>query len=264
MLRSIARSDERTSVLDPRELAEVAERFGVSDDQVRRDHLISYLLGALSEHLSDEVVFFGGTALARRYLPDGRLSEDIDLLAIGERSSVVASIESTFARVAPRVFGRLTWVTPLSQVSDVDHGIVRSAEGLTVRVQVLRAADYPDWDTQRSQLVQRYSDAPPATLTTLTRPSAVTAKTVAWIHRHAPRDLFDLWALGRTGGIDAEAARAFARWGPTGGVPQPWMFDASPSQQAWEAELAAQTRLQVTVAQALVEVRRCWETASGR
>lgn len=250
-------------MLDPGEVAEVAERFGVSDDQVHRDHLISHLLGSLSEQLSDEVVFFGGTALARTFLPDGRLSEDIDLLAVGERSYVVGTIESTFAWVAPREFGRLTWVTPLSLVSDVEHGIVRSSEGLTVRVQVLRAAHYPDWDTQRSQLVQRYADAPPATLTTLTRPSAVAAKTVAWIHRHAPRDLYDLWALGRQGGIDAEAAQAFARWGSTGAAPQRWMFDVPPSQQAWEAELAAQTRLQVTAEQALVEVQKSWATAKG-
>ncbi|MEO8107305.1 MAG: nucleotidyl transferase AbiEii/AbiGii toxin family protein [Actinomycetes bacterium] len=248
-------------MLDPGELAKVAAYFGVSDDQVRRDHLISHLLAALSEHVKDDVVFFGGTALARTYLPEGRLSEDIDLLARGERSRVAATIESCFARVAPRVFGRLTWVTPLSKVSDVQHGIIRSGDGLTVRVQVLRFADYPNWETQRSQLVQRYADAPIATLSTLTRPSAVAAKVVAWIHRHSPRDLYDLWALGRIGAVDDEAAQVFARLGPAGGVPQPWMFDVPPTERAWTAELAAQTRLEVTAARALDEVRALWEAA---
>lgn len=35
-------------MLDPRELQEIAARFGVDESQVRRDHLISHLLAALS------------------------------------------------------------------------------------------------------------------------------------------------------------------------------------------------------------------------
>jgi len=52
-------------VLDHDEAASVAERFGVAFEQVRRDHLISHLLAALSARLSDRLVLFGGTALAR-------------------------------------------------------------------------------------------------------------------------------------------------------------------------------------------------------
>jgi predicted nucleotidyltransferase component of viral defense system len=51
-------------MLDPRELAEIAAAFGVADEQVRRDHLISHVLAALSD-LGAPVVFFGGTGLAR-------------------------------------------------------------------------------------------------------------------------------------------------------------------------------------------------------
>jgi hypothetical protein len=36
-------------VLDPRELAEVAAAFGVSDAQVRRDHLISHILAGMAD-----------------------------------------------------------------------------------------------------------------------------------------------------------------------------------------------------------------------
>ncbi len=59
-------------MLDPVEEVAVAEQFGVAAAQVRRDHLISHLLVALSRSLADEVVFFGGTALARGLVPDGR------------------------------------------------------------------------------------------------------------------------------------------------------------------------------------------------
>lgn len=65
------------------EWAGVAERFSVDMEQVRRDHLISHLLGAIAAGVpTDEVVFFGGTALSRTYLTDARLSEDIDLIAL--------------------------------------------------------------------------------------------------------------------------------------------------------------------------------------
>ncbi len=55
-------------MLEPDELADTAAAFGVAEDQVRRDHLISHLLFALAQ-LKLPVVFFGGTALARTH-PD--------------------------------------------------------------------------------------------------------------------------------------------------------------------------------------------------
>ena len=54
----------------------VQAKFGVSAEQVRRDHLISHLLGALAR-MDDKkgLVFFGGTALSRTLLPDLRLAK---------------------------------------------------------------------------------------------------------------------------------------------------------------------------------------------
>ena len=66
------------------EATTVAQQFGVALEQVHRDHLISSILAALQAH-AGEVIFFGGTALARTYLPAGRLSEDIDLIAVTDR-----------------------------------------------------------------------------------------------------------------------------------------------------------------------------------
>jgi hypothetical protein len=52
-------------VLTLSELRQVAGQFGVDDLQVRRDHLISHLLAAISNLADTSVIFFGGTALAR-------------------------------------------------------------------------------------------------------------------------------------------------------------------------------------------------------
>jgi len=45
-------------VLDA-EMQQVAEAFGVAMEQVRRDHLISHVLGAISQDLPDRVIVFG-------------------------------------------------------------------------------------------------------------------------------------------------------------------------------------------------------------
>jgi predicted nucleotidyltransferase component of viral defense system len=69
-------------VLSADDARTVGAAFGVARLQVERDHLISHCLIAIANvtrDLDHPPVFFGGTALARTWLPDGRLSEDIDL-----------------------------------------------------------------------------------------------------------------------------------------------------------------------------------------
>ena len=97
------------------EWSAVAERFGVDLEQVRRDHLISHVLGAIAEGVpTDDVVFFGGTALSRTYLTDARLSEDIDLIALAPRADVAARIALAVRRGLARSHGRPTWRPTLS------------------------------------------------------------------------------------------------------------------------------------------------------
>jgi hypothetical protein len=62
------------------ELRHWAGIFGVADEQVRRDHMISHILVAVATLGGQGLVFYGGTALARTHLPAFRLSEDVDFL----------------------------------------------------------------------------------------------------------------------------------------------------------------------------------------
>ncbi|MGS2806150.1 nucleotidyl transferase AbiEii/AbiGii toxin family protein [Nocardia sp. MW-W600-9] len=68
----------------------VADQFGVAPEQVERDHLISYLLAAIGSRFGERLHFIGGTALARTHLTSGRLSEDIDLVALDNRAALAA------------------------------------------------------------------------------------------------------------------------------------------------------------------------------
>jgi hypothetical protein len=100
------------------ERAQIAQHFSVAPEQVERDHLISHLLAFLSKNFSDRIQFIGGTALARTPLPDGRLSEDIDLIAIDDRKAVAADLDAALPRALARTHGRLTLDPSLSGVAN--------------------------------------------------------------------------------------------------------------------------------------------------
>ncbi len=244
------------------EWASVAERFGVDVEQVRRDHLISHLLGAIAAGVSsDDVVFFGGTALSRTYLADARLSEDIDLIALAPRTDVAAQIEVAVRQGLARSHGRPIWRPALSATSGSRPATVGVEGTASIQVQLLTGEGYL-WPTEVRDIDQRYSDAPPARLRTLTAAGFAAAKLSAWMHRHAPRDLYDLWALAERALIDGRALDVFTRCGPQGRPPADWVFDDAPDDMAWRRALGHQTRLRVSAAEALDSVREAWRAAA--
>lgn len=248
-------------MLDPAELQNVAAVFGVAEAQVVRDHLISHMLAAISEELADVVVFFGGTALARTFVPDGRLSEDIDLLATTNRSETAARLTGLLPRALRREFPGLTWDPAPTAVREPMPAIASSPDGALVRIQLLSATGYPQWPTQRLDLVQRYSDAPSAQLSVPTAAGFAAAKATAWRDRRASRDLWDLWALAARGHLDGDAARLYARLGPTNRAPDPDDYANAPDQARWERDLGGQVQLTITAAQAADAVEAAWRRA---
>jgi predicted nucleotidyltransferase component of viral defense system len=244
------------------ELDAVANQFGVAEPQVHRDYAISHLLAVLSQHAADRVILYGGTALARTYLPNGRLSEDIDLIPIGRRGPVAAVLDDVLASGARRRIGAAVWQPALSDVRPERPAQLMTRLG-TIKVQLLTDSHYEPWPTEYVQLDQRYADAADATLRVPTRPAFAAWKTVTWGDRNASRDLWDLHALAVIDAIDQDAATLYMRHGPTGGDPGDWLFDRLPSPAAWNAALAGQTRLTVTAVEAAAVVRTAWATATS-
>jgi len=68
------------------------------------------------------IQFIGGTALARTHLPDGRLSEDIDLIAVDDRKAVAADLDAALPRALARTHGRLTLDPPLQRCGEYRRG----------------------------------------------------------------------------------------------------------------------------------------------
>ena len=179
------------SGLDDAEAAQVAVDFGVAFEQVRRDHLISLILSSLSAH-ADDLIFIGGTALARTHLPHGRLSEDIDFIAVSDRTPTAQRVTRTIDRALLPTHGRVAWAPQLTSARGTLPAVLRTDDGLIVRIQLLPAHGYQSWPTERRNLDQRYSDAPSARMRVPTLDSFVAWKTATWCDRAAPRDLYDL------------------------------------------------------------------------
>lgn len=200
-------------VLDATEQVAVQDAFGVGPEQVLRDHAISHTLAAISTIAIEDVVFFRGTALSRTQLPDLRLSDDIDLIALGNRRSVAEHIESAIESELGRSLGTATFEPPLSETKGSEPSVL-TVGGSRLQIQLLRGVEQPAWPSEVIDIEQRYSDAPPARLRVLTPAAQVAAKLAAWHDRAAPRDIYDLWALASFGALNGEAARVFGQHGP--------------------------------------------------
>ena len=249
-------SRQTPGVLDPAELYAIRATFGVAEIQVRRDHLISHTLAAISTVSTDEVVFFGGTALCRTHLPDHRLSEDIDLVALTDRSTIARRMTEAITRQLRRSLGSATFSPPLHQTRDAEPSVLAVA-GLRVQVQLLAHVGYPPWPTEVAPIVQRYSDAPPAALRVLTPSAFAASKLAAWHDRHASRDLYDMWAMAVRGLIDEEARDLFARFGPMTD-PAAVSFADNPTEKEWLAALRPQCTPAVAALDAARLVAQAW------
>lgn len=240
-------------VLDERDRAKVEGQFGVAAEQVIRDHVISHALAAIATVSTDDLVFFGGTALARTHLTDLRLSEDIDLIASGSRAEIGDRIEAALARGLRRAFGTPTF-TPRIRDTVNSESSVMEVGSVRIRLQLLSAQGYPAWPTEPMQIEQRYSDAPPARLRVLTAAAFAAAKLAAWSDRGAPRDLYDLWALAEAGKIDRDAVEMFGKLGPYTSASKV-SFARLPTDEEWTAALGHQCVPQVGPEEAARKVR---------
>ncbi|MBK9636728.1 MAG: nucleotidyl transferase AbiEii/AbiGii toxin family protein [Bacteroidetes bacterium] len=62
------------------EIQQKARAFGVRDQQIEKDYILSWILTGISQHkdLSKWIAFKGGTVLKKIYFEDYRFSEDLD------------------------------------------------------------------------------------------------------------------------------------------------------------------------------------------
>ncbi|WP_034268743.1 nucleotidyl transferase AbiEii/AbiGii toxin family protein [Haloechinothrix halophila] len=252
-------------MLDPKELASTASAFGVAEEQVRRDHLISHILAALAS-LDVPVVFFGGTALARTWLTGpangGRLSEDIDLYT-DQRQEIAQLLTRQLPVMLRREFPGSSWQPSLDRVRSSEAARLLSRDGIEVRIQLLSTSHHRElaaWPTDRTTVSLRYSDVDNVTLCVPTLTAFAAMKTAAWMDRTTARDLYDLAALAPLGTLNEETASLVRRI--TGWTVGPYLFRSLPKFD-WNAQLGHQTRDLPPAADCLMRVRASYADALG-
>lgn len=236
------------------ELYETADLFGVDLDQVRRDHVISHVLAAISSECRDSFLFIGGTMLSRTWLTDVRLSEDIDLIARRPRAAAGAELAAALATEMAGDFGGLVWDKDPPRARDAEPIFLNVGDDVTIKFQLLDSTGRGAWPSELRAIHQRYSGAPPAQLHVPSGAASVAMKLTAWVDRRAARDLYDLYAMAQRGMISVEATRLYAAHGQSTRPFQRHIFENPPSDTQWEDELGHQCRLTVTAAEAIAAV----------
>jgi predicted nucleotidyltransferase component of viral defense system len=231
-------------VIDDAEIRRRASSLGVQQDHVERDYVLNHILAHVSAR-PGTLIFRGGTALARVYWPDFRLSEDLDFITPGSGEDI-QGIERRAVRDAQETTGielRLDFGAPRSDRSRsiVDWTTNWGSAG-SLLIDVVRR-EKPALHEENRELNLPYSDlANDRALPVLPLADILGTKWGMLDERDEPRDLFDVWFALRNASVPFEALASGhrARYG----------YDPIPSfltrserlRRVWQERLAPQIK----------------------
>jgi predicted nucleotidyltransferase component of viral defense system len=219
------------------EIRERARRLGVDIELIRKDYILNHVLAAVAESAND-LVFRGGTALARVYWPDFRISEDLDFLVEGKLAQATEVVDQAARAAAERTGADL-----VVELTRPDSDMVRALVGWEeVQLAVdLNRAESPALPAEPRELNLPYSDLSSVRAIRVVALEEILAnKWYMLDDRKEPRDLFDLWSgiCVREVSLDSvsEGFRAKYR-----AKPSLWRIErARKLEAAWEDRLAHQ------------------------
>lgn len=225
-------------MIDEREIERRAERLGLLSIQIGKDYLLNHLLAATAD-VSAPLVFRGGTALARVYWPDFRLSEDLDFISTASATDIAAAITSAVTMAAER-----TGTTLRPTIPPIREGWTQCEvrwDGGTIQMDVNRG-EGPKLPVEKRTLDLPYSDLArdARTLEVVALQEILANKWYMLDDRKEPRDLFDLWYGVCVRGVPLDqVADAFrAKYA---GKPGKWRVErAKKLEAAWEERFAHQ------------------------
>lgn len=241
-------------MLDPHEALTIQQLFGTSFSQVQKDHAISHVLSVLRNFTTD-LVFYGGTGLARTFLVRGRLSEDIDLFTFN-RIDLIRELDA-LPELILQEFPEAHWSVKPSQISEPGKALLVCQSGVQIEVQTIsgQMRGWTQIPLAPREIHQRYSDVPKIVLTTPTLDGFSAMKLAAWFDRGTSRDLFDLEGLTHLGPVSPltrDLVIELLGVDLTGAILNRRVVGH------WRDDLAHQTRLEITEEQALSRVLEWW------
>lgn len=181
-------------MIDDSELRTRARGLGIDPSHIEKDYILNCILASIAER-NERLVFRGGTALARLYWPDYRLSEDLDFIT--NSPSVVFDLQPLLAmavEAASAQSGRSLELDFGSAKGGWSRSVVRS--GLSEILVDVNFGDRAYLPVEEKEIALPYSDL----RSTNRRIAAVQVSEILgnkWFmleDRNEPRDLYDVWA----------------------------------------------------------------------
>lgn len=225
-------------MIDPAEIRARARGLGLDASHVENDYVLCHLLVAISERFP-EFVFRGGTALARIYWPDYRLSEDLDFTSQAPVPNLEARLGDAVRIARDRTtlslelaFGPARGSWSRSTVHWTDHELL-----LDVNMDVAVAMDKHEGkvDLPYKDLETTEVSIPVFSLTEI-----LGNKWYMLNDRKEPRDLFDVWSGLVQFDMEFEEIerghRARYGYAPSPGS----IYNAKRLEEPWETRLAHQ------------------------
>lgn len=173
------------------EIRRRARSLGIQEAHILRDYVLNHVLVGVSQEFP-ELVFRGGTALARVYWPDYRLSEDLDFIAEGRVLDLEDRLESAVAKSSDRLERSLNLKFGPSK-KGWSRSTIESEFGEMLLDLNLEERTYLPVEEEALNLP--YSDLDESvTIRAVSIPEILGNKWFMLKDRGEPRDLYDLWA----------------------------------------------------------------------
>jgi predicted nucleotidyltransferase component of viral defense system len=192
-----------------KEINKIATQNRVSDRQIEKDYVISWLLFAISKNeiLREALVFKGGTVLKKAYFEDYRFSEDLDFTLLDETVSNEQIFEEfnklfNFIKEEANIDMRIDskkWIIHESGSPQFYIDYVASLQGSLgsrdLKIDITRG-EILETDVECKTIFRSYSDLEEDfQLQCYSLAEVLIEKMTALMGRTEPRDLYDFWYL---------------------------------------------------------------------
>lgn len=202
-------------MIKPGEIQNKAREFGVRDQQIEKDYILSWILQGIAQHeeLSKAIVFKGGTVLKKVYFEDYRFSEDLDFTLLDNDISheqIFEWFEELFEYIKEEAN------IPLEIIDNNEHedgGInfyisyVGPLGGLgankKVKVDISRSENL-SFEPVLNDVYIEYTDQEEHQLLCYTLEEVLVEKLRSVMQRMQARDFYDIWYLLEVNGIDVD------------------------------------------------------------
>jgi predicted nucleotidyltransferase component of viral defense system len=201
-------------MIKPSEIQKLAHRIGVRDTQIEKDYVLSWILWGIAnhEHLSQSLVFKGGTVLKKVYFPDYRYSEDLDFTLVGEESN--DQLKTWFEEAFESIREEANIPLEITDQNDHEDGGMNfyisyvgplggGGAHKNVKVDISRNEELVFTPEERPAIIN-YTDLEEYSLLCYPLCEVLVEKLRSTMQRMQPRDYYDIWYLLETHQMDVD------------------------------------------------------------